>query len=171
MNAFKKLALVAAMSSMTFAASAMTSVDDADLSQVAGQDGVSIAADLNINIASFVYTDTDAAGGSISFKGIKFTGAIAATMDIMSNTAWKAEALPGTLGMLTDAGGSMATPHAGAIAPKGDVVRIGLPQITTTKLLNISVARMEMGNSTASLGSIAINGLNLAGTTAYIWAH
>ncbi|MEN9375133.1 MAG: hypothetical protein RL710_290, partial [Pseudomonadota bacterium] len=43
MNAFKKLALVAAMSSMTFAASAMTSVDDADLSQVAGQDGVSIA--------------------------------------------------------------------------------------------------------------------------------
>ncbi|MEN9375267.1 MAG: hypothetical protein RL710_424, partial [Pseudomonadota bacterium] len=35
MNAFKKLALVAAMSSMTFAASAMTSVDDADLSQVA----------------------------------------------------------------------------------------------------------------------------------------
>lgn len=174
MNAFKKLALVAAMSSMTFAASAMTSVDDADLSQVAGQDGVSIAADLNINIASFVYTDTDAAGGSISFKGIKFTGAIAATMDIMSKAAWAGEALPGTLGMLTDAGGSMATPHAGAIAdfaPKGDVVRIGLPQITTTKLLNISVARMEMGNSTASFGSIAINGLNLAGTTAYIWAH
>jgi hypothetical protein len=164
MNAFKKLALVAAMSSMTFAASAMTSVDDADLSQVAGQDGVSIAADLNINIASFVYTDTDAAGGSISFKDIKFTGAIAATMDIMSKAAWAGEAIGGTLGGLTG-------PDVGTFAPAGDVVRIGLPQITTTKLLNISVARMEMGNSTASFGSIAINGLNLAGTTAYIWAH
>ncbi len=94
MNAFKKLALVAAMSSMTFAASAMTSVDDADLSQVAGQDGVSIAADLNINIGSFVYTDTDvSAGWFYQLQQHQVHWRVAATLDIISKGAWAGDAL------------------------------------------------------------------------------
>jgi hypothetical protein len=170
MNAFKKLALVAAMSSMAFAASAMTSVDDADLSQVAGQDGVSIAANLNINIGSFVYTDTDVSvGGSISFNGIAFTGAVAATLDIISNGTFLTDASAANpnsvLGVTGGAGLS-------AFQPTGDVVKIALPVVDTTKLLNISVASIKMGNaSTKSFGSIAINKLNMAGTTAYVWAH
>ena len=169
MNAFKKLALVAAMSSVAFAASAMSPIQDADLSQVAGQDGVSIAANLNINIGSFVYTDTDAAGGSISFNNIAFTGAIAATLDIISNATFLADAsaASGPASVLGVTGGA----GLAAFQPTGDVVKIGLPEITTTKLLNISVASMTMGNATPSFGSIAINQLNLAGTTAYIWAH
>ena len=170
MNSFKKLALVAAMSSMAFAASAMTSIQDSDLSQVAGQDGVSIAANLNINIGSFVYTDTDVSvGGSISFNNIKFTGAVAATLDIISNATFGTEAMAvnpnSVLGVTGGAG-------LGAFQPTGDVVKIAMPVVDTTKLLNISVASMTMGNATTkSFGSIAINSLNMAGTTAYIWAH
>ncbi len=59
-----------------------------------------------------------------------------------------------------------------AFQPTGDVVKIAMPVVDTTKLLNISVASIKMGNaSTKSFGSIAINKLNMAGTTAYVWAH
>lgn len=185
MKFLNKLALVAAISSFTLGASAMTAMQDADLSQVSGQDGVSIAADLHVNIESFVYTDTNG-GGSVSFNGIKINGTIAATLDIIDNTTFLTAASPlnpnSTLGIaaaVADFNPSTGWLAAGqtaavdAFKPLGDVVQIAIPKVavTTAHNLNVSVDGITMGNATASYGSFAMNNIQLQGTTAYIWAH
>jgi hypothetical protein len=171
MKLIKKLALAAALSSFAMAASAMTAIEDADLSQVSGQDGVSIAANLNINVGSFVYTDTDATGGKVSFNNIAITGSFAATIDIINNATFQADAsaASGPNSVLGVTGGA----GLAAFMPAGDVVKIAVPQISVSAghELNMSVAAIKMGNSAASYGSFAMNDIKLQGTTVYIWAH
>lgn len=173
MKTFKKLALVAAMSSFAFAASAMSPIQDADLSQISGQDGVSIAANLQLSIGEFKYTDTDAGGGSVSFNGIQARGSIAATIDIIDNLTAMGNVMTGgtILGeaqtVLQLTGGT----DVAAFVPAGDVVKIAIPRLTTTNKLNVSVDSIKMGNSTASFGSVALNDISLSGTSVYIWAH
>lgn len=189
MKTFKKLALVAAMSSFAFAASAMSPIQDADLSQISGQDGVSIAANLQVAIGEFKYTDTDTNGGSVSFNNIQTRGTIAATIDIIDNATaignLKAY-LAGTDSAITSMGeagsvlgltGAIGTTAAeqgailAAFIPQGDVVKIAVPMLTTSNKLNVSVDSIKMGNSAASFGSVALNDIQLQGTTVYIWAH
>ncbi|CAN5899009.1 hypothetical protein BH11PSE12_BH11PSE12_30800 [soil metagenome] len=171
MKLIKKLACAAILSSFAMAASAMSPIQDADLSQVSGQDGVSIAANLNVNIGSFVYTDTDAAGGSVSFNNIAIKGSIAATLDIINNATFGAEAsaASGAASVLGVTGGT----GLAAFMPAGDVVKIAIPNVTVdaAHALNVSVAGITMGHSTASYGSFAMNDIKLQGTTVYIWAH
>lgn len=168
MKLLKKLALVAALSSVASYASALTPIADSELSKVSGQDGVSIAADLKINIGSFVYTDTDTNGGSVSFNNIKINGAIAATLDIINNATFLTEASAAnpntTLGVMGGAG-------LAAFMPAGDVVKIAIPEIEVTKKLSMSVDSIKMGGSAASYGAMAMNDIRLQGTTVYIWAH
>ncbi|MBA5636921.1 hypothetical protein H3H37_07630 [Duganella sp. LX20W] len=166
-----KSAVAAALATLALSASAMTPIQDTELSAVSGQDGVSIAANLNIKMDSFVYTDTDAldangmGGGSISFNGIKVQGLIAASIDILSKNSFLAAA--GAAGVTNP--GTFYNPATG-----GDVVQIAIPadvQVAAGKLMNISVDSIKMGNNAASYGSVAMNQVDLRGTQVWIWAH
>ena len=172
MKLIKQTAIAAFLSSIAFAASAMTPIQDAELSTVSGQDGVSITANLNIKIDSFVYTDTDAVdastglgGGSVSFNGIKVNGLVAASIDILSKASFLQAA--GAAGVTNP--GSFYSPSTG-----GDVVQIAVPadvQVAAGKFLNVSVDAIKMGNNAASFGSIAMNQIDMRGTQVWIWAH
>jgi len=88
MKFLAKTVIAAALSSIAFAASAMTPIADSELSQVSGQDGVSIAANLNVNIGSFVYGTANGAegGGNVAFNNISITGVVAATFGVCQPT-------------------------------------------------------------------------------------
>jgi hypothetical protein len=168
-----KTAIAAVLATAAISASAMTPIQDAELSTVSGQDGVSIAAALNVNIGSFVYRDTDATGGSVAFNNIAVTGLLAASIDIINAQ---------TFGGILTASGVSGVPAAfynGA----SDVVQIAIPAVAQTPLLNMSVGSITMGSTDAagksvtagatgpSFGSIALNNIDLRGTTVWIWAH
>jgi hypothetical protein len=94
MQMLKLTAIAAALVAASMSASAMTTIADDDLSAVAGQDGVSIAANLNINIGSFTYTENNGAltGGkaSVGFNNIQITGLLAMTVDVVSQNTFSA---------------------------------------------------------------------------------
>ncbi|PAV49759.1 hypothetical protein CK486_03050 [Pseudomonas sp. HAR-UPW-AIA-41] len=143
MKSFKQLALAAAVLSTSFMAQAqMKSMEDAALSDVTGQAGISISGNFNQTIGSVTYTDTDTGGGSIRMETIALTGfnisdANPVMIDVVNN-------------------GSV------------DQIQITMPTITG----GMSIGAIKVGGaSAASIGSLAINDLNMAGTTIKIWGH
>ena len=161
---FAKTLVAAALATLALSASAMTPIQDTELSTVSGQDGVSIAADLHVNIGSFVYKDTDTTGGSVSFNNIAISGIIAASIDII-NAPTFATAMT-ALGV--DTAAAVAT---GFYNGTSDVVQIAIPEVAAGKYLTMSVDSIKMGNSTASFGSMALNSIDMRGTKVWIWAH
>ena len=182
-----KLAVVAALSSFAVSAFALSPMQDSDLSAVSGQDGVTIGANLNIDVGAFVYQDTDGTGGSIAFKDIQIRGGMAVEIDIISNAVAK-----GTLAAVGVTGTDSATT---AFLPAGDVVRIALPDVAIdasglaksnlinstamakagltreTNNLYFAVNKIVMSGSEKSFGAFAVTDIKMQGTTALIWAH
>ena len=85
-----KLTAAAALVAASLSASAMSSINDDELSTVSGQDGVSIAANLNINIGSFTYSENNSAttGGaaSVSFNNIQIGRDAGKAREILKKT-------------------------------------------------------------------------------------
>jgi len=75
MKAFQKLALVSAIAAAPFAQAELTSIDDAELSGMTGQAGISIDLSAKVSIGSIEYTDTDALdNGTLGINNIVLGG-------------------------------------------------------------------------------------------------
>ncbi len=189
-----KLTAAAALVAASLSASAMTAIADQDLSAVAGQDGVSIVADLNINIGAFTYTDKSSSGatgstviggtgsgGSVSFNNITISGLMAMTIDVIGHTEFQTDV--GTA--LANYGSTGATTLASLAAATGyvgqDVVQFAFPSAGTdaadahNSTPTITVGSITTGNtaagSGASFGSITIKNLDLQGTRVWLYGH
>ncbi|SDG28622.1 hypothetical protein SAMN05216603_101127 [Pseudomonas benzenivorans] len=147
MKTFKKLAFAAVVLATPFMAQAeLSAMDDSALATVTGQDGISISGSFNGSIGSVVYTDGDANGGSLRMETVAFTG---------FNISDSAPVLVDVV--TTDISG---TPT--------QQLQISLPTITG----QLSVGAIKVGDtSAASIGSLAISDMNMAGTTVKVWGH
>ena len=179
MNAFKFSAVALALAA-SFSASAMTSIADADLSQVSGQEGVSIVADLNINIGAFTYTDD---GASVSFNNIGIKGMMIATIDVLTAAAF----VPSVIGSVAVQGGLATADAAAVVTAAGvatgwtgqDVVQFAFPVVGSGTVTanarkatpTITVASMTTGHGGASFGGIQIKNLDLQGTKVWMYGH
>lgn len=142
MKTLKQLALATAVLAVPFMAQAeLKAMDDSSLSSVTGQAGISISGSFNGSIGKISYIDD---GNSLNLETVAFTGFnISDTAPVMVDV------------VSTDIGGT-ATQQ----------LQISLPAITG----ELSVGAIRLGTG-ASIGSLAINGMNMAGTTVKVWGH
>ena len=173
MQSFKLSAVALALSAVAFSASAMTSIEDADLSQVTGQDGVTIAGDLHINIGAFTWTDTDTNGGSVSFNNISIAGMFVQTIDVLSNAYFSAAAPMFFQQYEAAADASTDATKFLTLVGTSDVVQFAFPNIGVNHAVTptITIASITNSGSTASYGKIEIKNLDLQGTRIWLWAH
>ncbi|MCP8465692.1 DUF6160 family protein [Pseudomonas sp. ZM23] len=152
MKKIKQLVLASAVLATPFLAHAdMKSLDDAALSGVTGQDGISIAGTFNAQIGKITYEDTDASGGSLVLDGIHLP-----SVTIADNA-------PLTVDVVT----TSITPSGGGTAVATQQLQLGLPSITG----NVKVDAVRVGETGASIGSLTVSNLNLAGSQVRIWGH
>lgn len=146
MKKIKQLVLASAVLAAPFMAHAdLKSMDDTALAGVTGQDGISIAGTFNASIGAVTYTDADTNGGSLVLQGIHLPSVTIA------------DSAPMTVDVVTTTIGSTPTQQ----------LAIGLPTVTG----DVTVDAIKVGSSGASIGSLTVSNLNLAGSTVKIWGH
>lgn len=146
MKKIKQLVLASAVLATPFLAHAdMQSMDDAALSGVTGQDGISIAGTFNAQIGAVTYTDADTNGGSLVLQGIHLPSVTIA------------DDAPMTVDVVTTNIGSTPTQQ----------LQLGLPSISG----DVTIDAVKVGATGASIGSLTVSNLNLAGSQVRIWGH
>jgi len=147
MKSFKQLALAAAVLSASFMAQAeLKSMDDASMSAVTGQAGISIAGDFSGTVGNVAYIDD---GNKLNLSGISMTGFAIA------------DANPLTVDVINDGGTQK--------------LEIGLPTMTgTVTVANINIGgNYAAGALTGgtSIGGLAISDINMGGSAIRVWGH
>ena len=153
MKSFKQLALAAAVLSASFMAQAeLKSMDDASMSSVTGQAGISIAGDFSGTVGNVAYIDD---GNKLNLSGITMSGFAIA------------DANPLTVDVINDGGVQK--------------LQIGLPAMTgTVTVANINIGgnyTAAVGATPGSLsggtsiGGLAISDINMGGSAIRVWGH
>ena len=144
----KKLALATALVTAPFMAQAeLQSMDDASLSSVTGQAGISISGDFSGSIGNVAYVYD---GNKLNMEGISMTGFAISDTD------------PLKIDVIDDAGTAK--------------IAISLPAMTGTVAVNaIKVGGTYTSGSGVTggtnIGGVAISDINMSGTTVKIWGH
>ena len=147
MKSFKQLALAAAVLSASFMAQAeLKSMDDASMSAVTGQAGISIAGNFSGSIGNVAYVDD---GNKLNLSGITMTGFAIA------------DANPLTVDVIDDNGTQK--------------LAIGLPAMTgTVTVADINIGGNYAGSTLTggtSIGGLAISNINMGGSQVRVWGH
>lgn len=147
MKSFKQLALAAAVLSTSFMAQAeLKSLEDAALSDVTGQAGISIAGDFSGDIGNVAYIDD---GNRLNLNGISLSGFAIADAD------------PLTIDVINDGGVQKLS--------------IGLPAMTgTVTVANINIGGAYAGGALTggtSIGGLAISDIDMGGSSIRVWGH
>lgn len=146
MKKIKQLVLASAVLAAPFLAHAdLKSMDDTALAGVTGQDGISIAGTFNAQIGAVTYTDADANGGSLVLEGIHLPSVTIA------------DDAPLTVDVVTTNINGTDTQQ----------LALGLPSVTG----DVTVDAIKVGSGGASIGSLTISNLDMAGSTVKVWGH
>lgn len=182
LNKLKQTALSGVLlSSFAISASAMEQMQDDQLAEVTGQDGLSVVAVLNLNIDSVEYGDATK-GTSMSFGNINVTGLGGFMLDVITGADFIDQAL-GALGNFGVDPAAVAPLFAEMGLQAGyqlgsDVIQISGPNVDPTQYpdfsklaLNVSVDTISTGNGGHSMGSLAVRGFNPVGSTVWMFGH
>ncbi|MCJ8168564.1 DUF6160 family protein [Atopomonas sediminilitoris] len=140
----KKLALATALFTAPFFAQAeLQSMDDATLSSVTGQAGISISGNFSGTVGAVVYTDTDCVDCSVRMENVSITG-----LNILDTAPVTVDVIDG-----------------GAV---GKQIAIGLPAMSG----GMTIGAVKVGDTTAaSIGSVGVENINFSGSTIKVWGH
>jgi len=161
----------------THGAWAMAAMDDEDLADVHGRDGVTLASDLNIHIGSFVYSTQSAnnpGGGSVAFNNIAISGLFVLTVDVLSAASFTTALSNSISGYGADgAAGLSRFLSSGLFDGRSDVIQLAIPNAGLDHRLSpsISVGSITLGNGSNSFGSLSISNIDMQGSKVWLWAH
>lgn len=145
MRTLKLICALAVAALPLWAQAEMKALDDAVLSEVTGQAGISISGTFQAEVGAIVYTDTDVEGGTLRLENISLPGVTVSddnpiTIDVVNSTV-----------------NNRPTQQ----------LAIGLPEVKG----DVTVKSIRVGDGGSSIGSLSISGLNMAGSTVKIWGH
>ncbi len=140
MKGFQKLALVTAIAAAPFAQAELTSIDDAALSDMTGQAGITIELSTHVSVGDITYTDTDGLGtgaGTIVLDTIEFGGALAGSNfdEVKIDIDVDAEA-----GLVIHLGGTDLEGILDGTNPVDFGLRVGSVEIGTAAAANVTLA-------------------------------